>query len=126
MIVHDGVAYSAGMTPRVGGELQVHGIVGADLSLDDARRAAAMAAGNALRAIASEADGLDGIAQCLRMTVFIACVTEFTEHSRVADGASDVLSALLGERGIGVRSAVGVRCLPSGAPVEVELAAALH
>jgi enamine deaminase RidA (YjgF/YER057c/UK114 family) len=43
----------------------------------------------------------------------------------VADGASAVLRERLGERGAVARSAVGVRTLPSGAPVEVELVAAV-
>ncbi|MFC4003515.1 RidA family protein [Prauserella oleivorans] len=124
-IVHNGLVYSAGMTPRVAGTLQTRGLVGRDLSLAEAQQAAALAASNALRAVAEAAGGLDRIERCLRMTVFLACTEEFTAHSAVADGASAALRAWLGDRGAVVRSAVGVRCLPSGAPVEVELTAAV-
>ncbi|HWD02140.1 MAG TPA: RidA family protein [Amycolatopsis sp.] len=125
-IVHNGLAYSSGMTPRIGDRLAVRGVIGADLDERDARRAAGMAAANALRAIAEAAGGLDAIERCLRLTVYLACAPGFTAHSAVADGASVALRAWLGDRGQVVRSAVGVRTLPSGAPVEVELTAAVR
>ena len=123
-VVHDGLAFTAGMTPRRHGELVVSGLVGRDLDLAEAREAAALAASNAVTALV-EAVGLPGIVRTLKMTVFVAAVDGFTAHSAVADGASAVLRERLGERGSVARSAVGVRSLPSGAPVEVELVAAV-
>jgi enamine deaminase RidA (YjgF/YER057c/UK114 family) len=125
VVVHAGVAYTAGMTPRRRGELVVSGVVGRDLDLDAARAAAGLAAANALTAVV-EAVGEAGIVRCLRMTVFIAAVEGFTAHSAVADGASAVLRERLGDRGAVARSAIGVASLPSGAPVEVELVAAVR
>jgi enamine deaminase RidA (YjgF/YER057c/UK114 family) len=113
------------MTPRAGGELIRTGRVGAEIGLDEARELAGHAAANALAAIATAAGGPDRVARCLRLTVYVAAAPGFTEHSRVADGASDLLWDRLGERGSVARSAVGVAGLPSGAPVEVELTAAL-
>jgi enamine deaminase RidA (YjgF/YER057c/UK114 family) len=123
-VVHGGVAYTAGMTPRRHGELVVTGVVGRDIDVATAREAAGLAAGNAVTAVV-EAVGLPGIVRALKMTVFIAAVDGFTGHSAVADGASTVLRERLGERGVVARSAVGVRTLPSGAPVEVELVVAV-
>ncbi|HEV7211423.1 MAG TPA: RidA family protein [Blastococcus sp.] len=125
VVVHAGVAHTAGMTPRRQGELVVSGVVGRDLDLDAARAAAAMAAGNALTAVV-EAVGEEGIVRCLSMTVYIAAADGFTAHSAVADGASVVLRERLGERGAVARSAIGVASLPSGAPVEVALVAAVR
>ena len=123
-VVYGGLAWTAGMTPRRYGELVVQGIVGRDLDIAAAREAAAVAADNAVTALA-EAVGLAGIDRVVKMTVFIAAVDGFTAHSAVADGASRMLRERLGERGVVARSAVGVRTLPSGAPVEVELVAAV-
>lgn len=123
-VVYGGLAWTAGMTPRRYGELVVQGIVGRDLDMAAAREAAAIAADNAVTALA-EAVGLAGIDRVVKMTVFIAAVDGFTAHSAVADGASRMLRERLGERGAVARSAVGVRTLPSGAPVEVELVAAV-
>ena len=64
---------------------------------------------------------LAGIGRALRLTVFVNAVEEFTQHSAVADGASERLVELLGERGVVVRTAVGVASLPGGACLEVEL-----
>lgn len=125
-LVHEGLVLTAGMTPRRDGALRYRGLVGVDLDLAAARAGAALAAGNALAAAATAAGGLTGIARCLRMTVFVACADDFTELSAVADGASDALVGHLGADQLPVRTAVGVRALPAGAPVEVELSAALR
>jgi enamine deaminase RidA (YjgF/YER057c/UK114 family) len=125
-VVHAGVAYTAGMTPRRDGTLVVCGVVGRDLDVAAAREAAGMAAANALTAVVEAVGDLSAIVRCLKMTVFVAAVDGFTEHSRVADGASQVLRERLGERGAVARSAIGVASLPSGAPVEVELVAAVR
>jgi enamine deaminase RidA (YjgF/YER057c/UK114 family) len=114
------------MTPRRAGRLVVSGVVGRDLDVAAARDAAGLAAGNALTAVVEAVGDLSAIVRCIKMTVFIAAVDGFTEHSAVADGASQVLRERLGERGAVARSAIGVATLPSGAPVEVELVAAVR
>lgn len=124
-VVHGGVAYSAGMTPRLDGALTVIGVVGDDLSVERAQKAAALSARNAVAAIAAAVGGLDAITRCLRMSVFVACAPSFRDLSAVADGASDAPVELLGIDALPVRSAIGVYALPGGAPVEVELTAAI-
>jgi enamine deaminase RidA (YjgF/YER057c/UK114 family) len=125
-VVVDGIAYSAGMTPRRDGRLVVRGTVGADVSLEEAADAAGLAAGNALAAVAAAAGGLRRVRRCVRMTVYVACAEDFTALSAVADGASAGLEKHVGTAGLPARSAVGVRRLPDGAPVEVELTAAVR
>lgn len=126
-VVYGGIAFSAGMTPRIGGKLQVRGTVDVDVSIADARSAAHLAATQALAAIAAAVGGLEQIDRSLRMTVFIACTPAFSGHSHVADGASAALQDWLGaSRGAAARAAVGVASLPSGAPVEVELSVAVR
>lgn len=112
------------MTPRdLAGELIARGLVGGAVDLALARVAAAQAARNALAAVVAAAGTLEQIERCLRMTVFIACVDGFTDLSVVADAASDELEAHLGPGRRPARSAIGVRSLPGGAPVEIELTA---
>ena len=123
-VLHGGVVYTAGMTPRRDGVLAFTGTVGEGLDPDQARVAAGLAAGNALVA-ARSAIPSGAALRCLKMTVFIACTAEFTALSAVADGASAVLVDELGEVGRPARSAIGVCALPSGAPVEVELVCAV-
>jgi len=124
-LLHDGVVYTAGMTPRRDGELVLRGVVGVTVSAGQAFDAAGIAAGNALAAARSVLpDGATDV-RCLRMTVYIACAQSFHELSAVADGASATLGAELGGSGVPVRAAIGVQTLPSGAPVEVDLIAAV-
>ena len=47
----------------------------------------------------------------------------FTGQAQVINGASDLLAAILGERGVHSRLAVGVQALPLGASVELEVIA---
>lgn len=115
---------TAGMTPRVDGVLQHVGRLGAEIDVDEGRVAAAIAAGNALAAAAAAAGSLDAIKQVLRMTVYVNAVDGFTQHTQVADGASERLAQIFGDRAAAVRSAVGVGSLPGGACVEIELTCA--
>jgi enamine deaminase RidA (YjgF/YER057c/UK114 family) len=117
----DALITSAGMTPRVDGVRTVTGLVGRDLDVAAASRAAALAARNAVAAVTGGRPGR--VRRWLRMTVYVACADGFTELSAVADGASSALEELTPGIGRPARSAIGVRALPGGAPVEVELTA---
>jgi enamine deaminase RidA (YjgF/YER057c/UK114 family) len=119
------LVFSAGMTPRVAGELTVTGRLGAGVDLAAGRSAAALAATNALAAVAALATGSERIAAVLELTVWIACAPDFTELSAVADGASAGLAERLGRDAPPARAAIGVQSLPGGAPVEVRLVVAL-
>lgn len=121
---NDGVVYTAGMTPRRDGVLTVTGVVGATVTLERAVEAAGLAASNALAALLSLAP--EQTVRCLRMTVYVACAPGFTALSAVADGASAIIVERLGADALPARSAIGVLALPAGAPVEVELTAAVR
>ncbi len=87
-----------------------------------AGRAEAEVAALKLLAVLDAAVGgdLGRVRQVLRLGIFVAAAPGFTEHSAVADGASNLVVAALGERGRHARAAVGVASLPAGAAVEVE------
>ncbi|AXG76552.1 RidA family protein [Streptomyces paludis] len=116
-----GLVFTAGMTPRAGGGVIAAGVLGAGLTVEDAVPLAALAAGRAVEAAreAARSAGLR-LESAVSMTVHLAVVPGFTEHSRVADGASARVRALLAGPPP-ARTAVGVAALPSGAPVEVTL-----
>jgi enamine deaminase RidA (YjgF/YER057c/UK114 family) len=125
VVRYGAMVVSAGMTPRVDGVLVHVGKVGRELSLDEARAAAAVAAANAVAAVIESAGSADAIACCLRLAVYVNATDDFTAHSVVADAASERVESLLGERGRAARAAIGVASLPGGAPVEIELWCAL-
>lgn len=125
-VTHAGLLFCAGMTPRIDGVLHHRGRVGADLTVEEAREAAAIAVGNALSAALAALASGQCLDRVLRLTVYVSAAPGFTEHTAVADGASARLRELLGERGAAVRSAVGVASLPGGACVELELTCAVR
>lgn len=116
--------FVSGQIPRVGDQVVVTGRVGAEVSLADAQRAAKVCTMRALALLRQELGSLDKIARILRITVFVHCAQDFSQQSEVADGASEVLYAVLGEAGIHTRTSVGVYQLPKNAAVEIDLIAA--
>jgi enamine deaminase RidA (YjgF/YER057c/UK114 family) len=50
----------------------------------------------------------------------------FTKPHRIADGASELLVQVLGERGVHSRSAISVAQLPFGACVEIDMIAEIE
>ena len=63
---------------------------------------------------------LEDIARIVKLTVLVASTAEFTEQHLVANGASDLLVGVLGDKGKHARAAFGVTALPLGAAVEIE------
>ena len=51
----------------------------------------------------------------------VNCDYEFQDHPLVANGCSDLMVEIFGERGHHARSAVGMGSLPHNMPVEIEL-----
>ena len=56
----------------------------------------------------------------LKVTVLVASTAEFTEQHLVANGCSNMLVSVLGDKGKHARAAFGVASLPFGAAVEIE------
>lgn len=97
------------------------GVVGAGLSPEAAKQDAEIAALGVLAIIDAVTGGdVERIAQVQRLGVFIAATPNFDSHSAIANGASDLMVATLGERGRHARTAIGVSSLPTGAAVEVD------
>ena len=117
------MAYVSGQIALKEGAPAVTGAVGTDVTPDEAARAARQSALQALAALRAELGSLDRVRRIVKVTVFVASAPGFTEQPSVANGASDLLAEVFGERGRHARAAVGVAELPLGAPVEVELIA---
>ncbi len=113
--------FLSGMLPFVDGRLAFVGKVGAALTLEAGKQAARVALLNALAVVKAELGTLSAVAQIVRMGVHVACGAEFTRHSAVADGASDLLVDLWGPAGRHARLALGAVSLPLDSPVELEL-----
>lgn len=111
---------TAGQLPFKDGKLVATGLLGRDLGTDAGREAAKYCAINILAQAKAAVGDLEKIRRLVKITVFVASMPDFVEQHLVANGASDLLVAVLGERGKHARSAVGMAALPLNAPVEVE------
>jgi len=120
-IVHGDLVYTSGQLPMVGGVLPATGKVGGAVEADAAKDYARQSALNALAAAAAAVGGVDRLTGVLKVTGFVASVSEFTGQPGVINGASEVLGEIFGDAGRHARSAVGVPVLPLDSPVEVEV-----
>jgi enamine deaminase RidA (YjgF/YER057c/UK114 family) len=127
-VAHGGMAWSSGQLPMIDGRLVRAGLVGDEVDPAEAAELARVCALNAIAAVASVAgpQGVDGIARIVKVVGFVASAPGFTGQPGVVDGASRLLADVFGDDGRSARSAVGVAALPLGAPVEVEIMAALR
>lgn len=123
VVVSNGFAFVSGQVPMADGKLLWTGKLGRDLDVDAGAQAARRCALQALSALRAELGSLDRIARIAKVTVWVASAEGFTDQPKVANGASDVLGEIFGERGRHARAAVAAPELPLGAPVEVELVA---
>lgn len=111
---------TAGQLPLKDGKLVVSGLLGRDADTAAGKEAAKYCAINILAQIKAALGDLEKIRKLVKITVFVASTPDFTEQHLVANGASDFLAEVLGDKGKHARSAVGVACLPLNAAVEIE------
>ena len=115
------LVYISGQGAMKDGKLEYTGRVGDTLSIDDAIASARLTAINIIVHVRDACGGdLDRVKRVVRLGGFIACTPEFTQHALVMNGASDLMVAVLGDKGRHTRAAVGVSGLPVGAAVEVD------
>ena len=112
--------FVAGQLPLQEGKLQFPGHLGVTVSLEDGQAAARICAINILAQVKAACVDLSRVKACLKLGVFISATADFTRHPEVANGASELMAAVLGEAGKHARSSVGVPSLPRGAAVEVD------
>jgi enamine deaminase RidA (YjgF/YER057c/UK114 family) len=115
------LVFTAGQLPMVKGELISVGLLGQDVEVEDANKAARVCTLNALAAIKGVIGDLDRIKQIVRVVGYVASVPAFTQQPAVVNGASELLLEIFGENGKHARSAVGMAVLPLNASVEIEL-----
>jgi enamine deaminase RidA (YjgF/YER057c/UK114 family) len=93
------------------------GKVGKDFTREQAYEFARLAALNLLSRVKAEIKDLDKVTRIVKLFCMINCTTDFADQARVANGASDLLTDLYGERGRHARSAVGMNSLPRQMPI---------
>ena len=124
--IEGSLAFVSGQIPLLDGKLMQTGSVPDQVSLDDAIACARQCGINALAAANEALGSLDRVAGVVRVGVFVACGAAFTDHPKVANGASELFQQVFGDAGRHARAAVGSSSLPLGVPVEVEVTFAVR
>jgi enamine deaminase RidA (YjgF/YER057c/UK114 family) len=116
-----GFVFTAGQLPIVDGQLKFSGKLGKEINEEEGKKAAEICALNCLSAVKGVLGSLDEIEQIVKLTVFVNSAEGYTNQPIVANGASELMEKIFGEKGKHARSAVGVNELPKNAPVEIEM-----
>ena len=103
-----------------GGKLAAKGKLGREVSIEDGQKAARFCAINLIAQVRAAVGDLDKVVRVVRLGGFINSDPAFLDGPKVMNGASDLMVAVLGDKGRHARSTVGVAVLPSDAAVEVE------
>jgi len=119
-VVTGNLVFVSGQLPVEGGQLKHKGIVGADVSVEDAHKAARLCALNLIAQAKAAVGDLDMVARVVKLSGFVASAPGFTDQPKVVNGASDLMVEIFGEPGRHARAAVGVASLPLGVSVEVD------
>ena len=118
--LHAGVGYVAGHGPFTGSTPLVHGLVGRDLTLDQAYEAARLTALSILASLKRELEDLDRVTQWLRAVGYVHCAPDFHDNSAVVNGFSDLIVELWGDAGRHARSSPGQGPSPLNVPIIVD------
>ncbi len=102
------------------------GKLGREIDVAEGKKAARAIAIELMAALHHAAgENLDRVKQLVKLLVLVNSDPAFTEPHLVANGASELLKEVFGERGAHARSAVGMAQLPFGSCVEIEMIAEL-
>ena len=113
------VIYLSGQGPRKPDGSLITGKVGRDVTVEQAYEHAKLVGLGLLAAAKAAAGSLDKV-EVLKVLGMVNGVPEFGDQPKVINGCSDLLVAVLGDRGRHARSAVGMGSLPGNITVEIE------
>ena len=97
------------------------GKVNQDLTLEEAKAAARQSGLAILSTLKANLGNLNKIHRVVKVLGMVNCGPDFDKHPYVINGCSELFAQVFGpDKGIGVRSAVGMGSLPDNIPVEIE------
>jgi enamine deaminase RidA (YjgF/YER057c/UK114 family) len=123
--IHGGLAYIAGHGPFDGATPPVQGLVGRDLTLEEAYEAARLTGLSILASLKRELGDLDRVTEWIRAVGYVHCEPGFAQNAAVVNGFSDLIVALWGDAGRHARSAPGQGPSPLDVPIIVDAIAAV-
>jgi enamine deaminase RidA (YjgF/YER057c/UK114 family) len=120
VVTSGNLAFVSGQIPMQDGKVIHTGKVPSEKSIE-AQAAAKLCAINLLAQLQANLGSLDKITKIVRVSGFVNCTPEFSEHPKVINAASDLFYEIFGEKGKHSRIAVGVSSLPLNSTVEIDM-----
>lgn len=105
----------------IDGDKKVIGQVPRDVTIEEAQEGARIIILNRLAVIASEIGSIDRVTRIVALNGFVNSATDFYDHPKVINGASELLIEIFGEKGKHSRTALGAAALPLNVAVEINL-----
>jgi enamine deaminase RidA (YjgF/YER057c/UK114 family) len=114
------LVFVSGHIARKDGKV-VAGKLGAELTTDQGRAAARGIAVDLMATLHDFLGDLDRVRRIVKVTCLVNSAPTYTDAHLVANGCSELLLEVFGERGRHARSAFGVAQIPLGSCVEIEM-----
>jgi enamine deaminase RidA (YjgF/YER057c/UK114 family) len=114
------VIYVSGRVAKKEGKPWV-GKLGENITIEEGKQAARDIAVELIATLQAAVGDLNKITRIVKLVVLVNSTPHFTEPHVVANGASELLREVFGERGTHARSSFGVAQLPFGCCVEIEM-----
>ena len=115
------IIYVSGQISIDANDEVIEGRLGDTMNVVQGGNAAELCAVNVLAQLVHLANvRLEDITQVVKLTIFVASAPDFHDQHLVANGGSNLIIGVLGDKGKHARSAIGVPGLPRGAAVEIE------
>ncbi len=112
--------YLSGQGPLLENGQLARGIVGGDVTVEEATHHAMRAGLVLISAMKDILGSLDHVVQVRKIFGMVNGVPGFAEHPKVINGCSDLLCDVFGARGRHARAAVGMGSLPGNITVEID------
>ena len=120
-IVSNNLVFISGQLPLRDGVIPKTGIVGDNVSIEEAIEMSKLCALSLLSQLKVACDGdLNRVKRVVKLGGFVASSPKFTDQPRIINSASEIMVKIFGENGKHSRFAVGASSLPLNAPVEIE------
>tara|TARA_B110000116_G_C16762595_1_gene549192 strand:- start:18 stop:473 length:456 start_codon:yes stop_codon:yes gene_type:complete len=110
--------YLSGLGPS---DPNMKGKVGQDLTTEEGYEAAKSTGIGVIARLKGQVGDLDKVKRIVKLLTMVNCTTDFVDQPSVANGCSDLMVEVFGDKGKHARSAVGMGSLPGNIPVEIEI-----
>jgi enamine deaminase RidA (YjgF/YER057c/UK114 family) len=109
--------FIAGKAPLPVARKMPKGRLGQEYTTEQGYEFAKSACVDLIAVMKSELGSLDNVVRIVELQGFVNAVESFEEHPKVMNGASDLLVAVFGEKGVHARSVLGATSLRGGLPI---------